>query len=100
MKDSMRKNGYSGLLSKHSTMWQVSHIFGLISKYSAVISDTFILYYFNILDSKAEHSDITVQSVQYLYITTEYIKSLSNSWIYIFCVFFQGHNAIQRKMDI
>ena len=47
-----------------------------ISKYSAVISEIFILTYFNILDSEAESSDITVQ---YLDIKTEYIKCLSRS---------------------
>ena len=40
----------------------------LMSKYSAVISNIFILTYFNILDSKAECSDIT----------TEYIRCLSH----------------------
>ena len=40
----------------------------LISKYSAVISKTFILTYFNILDSKAECPDIT----------TEYIRCLTH----------------------
>ena len=47
-----------------------------ISKYSAVISEIFILTYFNILDSEAEYSDITVQ---YLDIKTEYIRCLSHS---------------------
>ena len=41
----------------------------LMSKYSAVISKTIILTYFNILDSKAERLDIT----------TEYIRCLSHS---------------------
>ena len=47
-----------------------------ISKYSAVISEIFILTYLNILDSEAEYSDITVQ---YLDIKTEYIRCLSHS---------------------
>ena len=47
-----------------------------ISKYSALISEIFILIYFNILDSEAEYSDITVQ---YLDIKTEYIRCLSHS---------------------
>ena len=52
-----------------------------ISKYSAVISKIFILTYFNISDSEAEYSDITVQ---YLDIRTEYIRCLSHSWISTF----------------
>ena len=47
-----------------------------ISQYSAVISEIFILIYFDILDSEAEYSDITVQ---YLDIKTEYIRCLSHS---------------------
>ena len=47
-----------------------------ISKYPAVISEIFILTYFNILDSEAEYSDITVQ---YLDIRTEYMRCLSHS---------------------
>ena len=47
-----------------------------ISKYSAVISEIFILTYFNILDSEAEYSDITVR---YLDIKTKYIRCLSHS---------------------
>ena len=47
-----------------------------ISKYSAVISEIFILIYLNILYSEAEYSDITVQ---YLDIKTEYIRCLSHS---------------------
>ena len=42
--------------------------------YSVLISKIFILTYFNILDGKAECSDIT----------TEYIRCLSHSWISIF----------------
>ena len=42
-----------------------------ISKYSAIISEIFILTYFNTLDSEAEYSDIIVQ---YLDIRTEYIR--------------------------
>ena len=41
-----------------------------ISKYSAVKSRLFMLTYFDILDSKAEYSEITLQ---YLDITTKYI---------------------------
>ena len=52
-----------------------------IPKYSAVISEIFILIYFIILDSEAEYSDITVQ---YLDIKTEYIRCLTHSWIFIF----------------
>ena len=52
-----------------------------ISKYLAVISEIFILTYFNILDSETEYSDITVQ---YLHIKTEYIRCLSYSRISIF----------------
>ena len=48
----------------------------VISKYSAVISKIFLLTYFNILDSKAEYSDITIQ---YLDITTEYIRCQSHN---------------------
>ena len=47
-----------------------------ISKYSAVVSDIFILTYFNILDSEAEYSDITFQ---YLDIRTKYVRCLSHS---------------------
>ena len=51
------------------------------SKYSAVISEILILTYFNIWDSEAEYSDITVQ---YLGIRIEHIRFLSHSWIFIF----------------
>ena len=47
-----------------------------LSKYLAVISEIFILTYFNIWDSQAVYSDITVQ---YLDIKTEYIRYLSHS---------------------
>ena len=42
-----------------------------ISKYLAVISEIFILTYFNIYHSEAEYSDITVQ---YIDIKTEYVE--------------------------
>ena len=47
-----------------------------ISKYPVVISEIFIITYFNILDSEAKYLDITVQ---YLDIRTEYIRCLSHS---------------------
>ena len=46
------------------------------SKYSAVISQIFILIYFNISDKDDEYQEITVQ---YLDIRTEYIRCLSHS---------------------
>ena len=46
-----------------------------ISKYPVSISEIFIITYFNILDSEAKYSDITVQ---YLDIRTEYIRCLSH----------------------
>ena len=52
-----------------------------ISKYSAVISEIFILTYFNISDSEAEYSDITVQ---YLDIETEYIRFVNHLFYNIF----------------
>ena len=44
------KNGYSGS----------------ISKYSVVISEIFILTYFNISDSEAEYLDITIEYMRWL----------------------------------
>ena len=52
-----------------------------ISKYSAVISEIFILTYFNISDCEAEYSDITVQLLN---IRTEYTRCLSHRWISIY----------------
>ena len=45
-------------------------------KCSALLFEVFILAYFNISDSKAEYSDITVQ---YLDIRTKYIRCLLHS---------------------
>ena len=47
-----------------------------ISKHSVVISEIFILIYFNILGSEAKYSDIRVK---YLDIRTEYKRCLLHS---------------------
>ena len=59
------------------------HLIYSVAKFrsSAVISDIFILTYFNISDIKAEYSDITIQ---YLDIRTEYIRCLSHIVEYSF----------------
>ena len=94
----MKKNGYSGSISRYSTMWQPSHIpYSIeISKYSAVISEIFILTYFNILDSEAEYSDITVQ---YLDNKTEYIRCLSLYFQYMiyFQIYFE--NNLEKRIS-
>ena len=59
----------------------------MLYKYSAAISKIFLLTYCNILDSKAEYPGITLQ---YLDITTEYIRRLSHSWKKCFSVYFQS----------
>ena len=58
----------------------------VISKYSAAISEIFILTYFNILDSRAEYPDITVEYLNvYLHVQnsqlikiTRYKKKIVN----------------------